>query len=56
MKRIEPDLRSEERKALDEKIAAEPELLPPELTPGERPRPLEEIPRERKKPDGPERY
>jgi hypothetical protein len=37
----QPDLRSSQRKAQDDLIAAEPHLAPPQLTPGEQPRPVE---------------
>lgn len=38
----QPDLRSEQRKIQDEVIAAEPKLAPPDLPPGQQPRPVEE--------------
>jgi hypothetical protein len=37
------DHRSPERRALDERIAAEPHLPPPEVLPGAAPRPIEEF-------------
>jgi len=37
----QPDTRSERRKALDEQLAAEPQLPVPGAVPGEFPRPLE---------------
>lgn len=37
-----PDLRSGRRKVQDEQIAAEPQLPPPDLAPGEGPRSVEE--------------
>ena len=37
----QPDTRSESRKALDEQLAAEPQLPIPDAAPGEFPRPLE---------------
>lgn len=37
----DPDRRSERRRLLDEQIAAEPQLPPPDLAPGSTPRPLE---------------
>jgi hypothetical protein len=46
----QPDTRSERRKALDEQLAAEPLLPIPDATPGDRPRPLEEHLRSRRRP------
>ncbi len=46
----EVDTRSERRRALDEQLAPEPPLPPPELAPGERPRPLEEFLRPARRP------
>jgi len=45
-----PDTRSDERKALDELLAAEPQLPIPDAKPGDRPRPLEEHLRQRRRP------
>ncbi|MBO0698196.1 MAG: hypothetical protein J2P46_07370 [Zavarzinella sp.] len=42
MAKTEPDTRNDRRKALDEQIAAEPPLPPPDLAAGARPRPVEE--------------
>jgi hypothetical protein len=39
----ELDTRSERRRALDEQIASEPQLPPPTLLTGERPRPMEDL-------------
>lgn len=47
---IEPDTRSEARKALDEQIASEPHLPIPPLSPGTVLRPLEEVMRELRRP------
>ncbi len=47
---IEPDTRSEARKALDEQIASEPRLPTPPLLPGTVLRPFEEVMRERRRP------
>jgi hypothetical protein len=44
------DTRSERRKALDEQIAAEPNLPFPEVKPGDQPRPLEAHLRPRRRP------
>jgi len=41
MPTAQPDRRSEARKALDEELAAEEQVPPPELSPDELPRPLE---------------
>ncbi len=41
MRTPEPDMRTEQRKALDEQLAAEPLLPIPAAAPGEQPRPLE---------------
>jgi hypothetical protein len=38
----EPDMRSAERKRLDEELALEPELPPPDLTLDARPHPVED--------------
>ncbi len=46
----QPDTRSERRKALDEQLAAEPLLPIPDAAPGDRPRPLEEYLRSRRRP------
>jgi hypothetical protein len=46
----QPDTRSERRKALDEQLAAEPLLPIPDAAPGDRPRPLEEHLRSRRRP------
>jgi hypothetical protein len=39
----QPDVRSEQRKTLDEQIAAEPKLAFPNLTSGSQPRAMEEF-------------
>lgn len=46
----QPDTRSDDRKALDELLAAEPQLPIPDAKPGDRPRPLEEHLRQRRRP------
>ena len=44
------DTRSDRRKALDEQLAAEPLLPIPDAAPGDRPRPLEDHLRSRRRP------
>jgi hypothetical protein len=46
----QPDTRSARRKALDEQLAAEPQLTVPDASPGDQPRPLEEHLRSRQRP------
>jgi hypothetical protein len=46
----QPDTRSEQRKALDEHLAAEPHLPIPDAAPGDQPRPLETHLRTRRRP------
>ncbi len=45
-----PDTRSPERRALDEQIASEPPLAPPDLPPGATPSPVEVHIRPRRRP------
>jgi hypothetical protein len=45
----QPDLRSEQRKMLDEQIAGEPQLPPPDLPEGAQPRRLEDYIRPRRR-------
>jgi len=49
MHKIEPDTRSATRRALDEKIAAEPPFPPPQLPPNAAPAPVEDHLRRRKR-------
>ena len=42
MPQPQPDLRSQQRKALDEELASQPCLPRPEIPAGEQPRPLEQ--------------
>lgn len=46
----QPDTRSDRRKALDEQLAAEPQLPVSDAAPGDQPRPLEEYLRSRQRP------
>jgi hypothetical protein len=48
MPTIQPDLRGERRKALDEQLACEPQLPHPEIAPGEKPLSMEELRRPRR--------
>ncbi|HEV3006578.1 MAG TPA: hypothetical protein VGX78_19060 [Pirellulales bacterium] len=50
MPTLQPDTRSERRKALDEQLADEPRLPIADAAPGDRPRPLEEHLRSRRRP------
>jgi hypothetical protein len=49
MHKIEPETRSASRRALDEKIAAEPALPPPQLPPDAAPAPVEDHLRSRQR-------
>ncbi len=48
MPKIQPDLRIDHRKALDEELASGPQIPHPDIAPGEKPRSMEELLRRRR--------